>query len=98
MLIYILKCLYIFNWLIQGHVFKCGIYKTKLMEKGFMVAGGGGGWFEQGSAWDLRVGKIGEGDLELQTSCQKVNKISHQDVVDSMGTVVDDNCCEFESC
>ena len=44
------------------------------------------------------MGKTGEGDLELQTSSQKVNKVSHQDVVDSMGTVVDDNCCEFESC
>lgn len=37
------------------------------------------------------MGKIGEGDLELQTSSQKVNNISHQDVVD-------DNCCELESC
>ena len=63
-----------------------------------MVAGGGGGWFEQGRVRGLRVGKTGEGDLELQTSSQKVNKVSHQDVVDSMATVVDDNCCEFESC
>lgn len=44
------------------------------------------------------MGKIGEGDLELQSSSQKVNKISHQDVMDSMGTVVDDNYCEYESC
>lgn len=56
------------------------------------------GAFEQSGGRGLRVGKIGEGDLELQSSSQKGDKISHQDVMDSMGTVVDDSYYEFESC